>query len=68
MLISKADLLPYIPFKVDAATEDARSVNPEIEVITVSSTTGEGLDAWCNWLLDRVAAKKAELQEAEVAA
>ena len=59
MLISKADLLPYIPFKVEAAIKDAREVNPEIEVITISSTSGEGLDAWCAWLLERIAAKKA---------
>jgi hydrogenase nickel incorporation protein HypB len=58
MLISKADLLPYIPFKVEAAIRDAREVNPEIEAITVSSTSGEGLDAWCDWLLTRVKAKK----------
>jgi hydrogenase nickel incorporation protein HypB len=63
MLISKADLLPYIPFKVDNAVQDARSVNPEIEVITVSSTSGEGLDAWCDWLLERIAAKKQEVLE-----
>lgn len=58
VLISKADLLPYLPFSVEAAVEDARGVNPEIEALTVSSTTGEGLDAWCEWLLARVEAKK----------
>ncbi len=58
MLISKSDLLPYIPFKVDAAIRDAREVNPEIEAIAVSSTSGEGLDAWCDWLLERVKQKK----------
>ncbi len=63
MLISKADLLPYIPFKVDNAVLDARSVNPEIEVITVSSTSGEGMDIWCDWLLERIAAKKVEALE-----
>ena len=59
MLISKADLLPYLPFQVAAAVADARGLNPEIEVLTVSSTTGEGIDAWCEWLMERVAAKKA---------
>lgn len=63
MLISKADLLPYIPFKVENAVQDAREVNPEIEAITLSSTTGEGLDTWCDWLLERIAAKKAEKLE-----
>ena len=67
MLISKADLLPYVPFKVDAAIKDAREVNPELEFITVSSTTGEGIDAWCEWLLARIDAKKAEtVQMAEM--
>jgi hydrogenase nickel incorporation protein HypB len=68
MLISKADLLPYIPFKVDAAVQDAREVNPEIESITVSSTSGEGMAAWCEWLMERVKAKKeAFAQELEMA-
>jgi hydrogenase nickel incorporation protein HypB len=60
MLISKSDLLPYIPFNVEAAIKDAREVNPEIETMTVSSTSGEGMDAWCDWLLARIKIKKEE--------
>lgn len=63
MLVSKADLLPYLPFEVDKVVADARSVNPDIEVIEVSSLTGQGLDRWCQWLLDRVAEKKQTTQE-----
>ncbi len=58
MLVSKADLLPYLPFSVDAAIADAREVNPHIEAIAISSTSGEGLDQWCQWLLERVREKK----------
>lgn len=58
MVVSKADLLPYVPFKVENVIQDARDVNPDIEVLTISSTTGEGLDAWCDWLLAKVEAKK----------
>ncbi|GAB3021377.1 hypothetical protein GCM10027185_18610 [Spirosoma pulveris] len=58
MVVSKADLLPYVPFKVENVIQDARDVNPDIEVLTISSTTGEGLDAWCNWLLAKVEQKK----------
>lgn len=58
MLISKADLLPYLPFSVDAAIQDAREVNPDLEVITISTLKGEGLDEWCDWLLEKVADKK----------
>jgi hydrogenase nickel incorporation protein HypB len=58
MVVSKADLLPYVPFSVEAVTQDARDINPNLEVITVSSTNGEGIDAWCQWLEQKVAEKK----------
>ena len=58
MLVSKADLLPHLPFSVEAAIKDAREVNPDIEALPISSLTGEGIDEWCQWLLDRVAEKK----------
>ncbi|NJL11775.1 MAG: hydrogenase nickel incorporation protein HypB [Microscillaceae bacterium] len=64
MLISKADLLPYVPFSVEALTQDAREVNPEIEVITLSSLSGEGMETWCQWLLEKVSEKKARRQTA----
>lgn len=58
LLISKADLLPYLPFNVEAAIKDAREVNPDLEVITISTTGGDGIDEWCSWLIQKVAEKK----------
>jgi len=58
MLVSKADLLPYVPFSVDAVTKDAREVNPNLEVITISTLNGDGLDSWCDWLKEKVQLKK----------
>ncbi len=58
VLISKSDLLPHLPFSVEAAIQDVRDVNPEIEVFPVSSLTGEGIDKWCNWLREKAIAKK----------
>lgn len=58
MLVSKADLLPYLPFSVEAVIQDAREVNPDIEALTVSSTSGEGMEAWCAWLEAKVKEKK----------
>ena len=58
MLVSKSDLLPYLPFSVDAAIADARDVNPEIEAVQISSTSGEALDTWCNWLEEKVKLKR----------
>ncbi|WP_312790296.1 hydrogenase nickel incorporation protein HypB [Sphingobacterium sp.] len=66
MLVSKADLLPYVPFSVDAVTKDAREVNPNLEVITISTLNGEGLDSWCDWLKDRVQLKKEQYKALEV--
>ncbi len=59
MLVSKSDLLPYLPFSVEAVVKDAREVNPSLEVIQVSGLTGEGLEDWCEWLLEKVRNKKA---------
>jgi hydrogenase nickel incorporation protein HypB len=64
LVVSKADLLPYVPFSVEAAAQDAREVNPSIEVMTISSLKGDGMDDWCNWLLAKVAEKKASLETA----
>jgi hydrogenase nickel incorporation protein HypB len=61
LLVSKSDLLPYVPFSVEAVTQDARDVNPDIEVISLSSLKGEGMDEWCNWLVERVQTKKSAL-------
>ncbi|GAB4475035.1 MAG: hypothetical protein OHK0057_22300 [Thermoflexibacter sp.] len=66
MLVSKADLLPYLPFSVEAVVKDAREVNPTIEYLTVSSTSGQGLDEWCNWLLEKVKEKKEIMREKEL--
>ncbi|MDM1044657.1 hydrogenase nickel incorporation protein HypB [Myroides sp. 1354] len=63
MLVSKADLLPYVPFTIENVTKDAREVNPNIEVVTISTLNGEGIETWCEWLEARVAAKKAQVTE-----
>ncbi|MDP4300289.1 hydrogenase nickel incorporation protein HypB [Leptothrix discophora] len=52
MVINKVDLLPHLDFDVAACIAAARQVNPAIEVLLVSATTGQGLDAWLDWLLD----------------
>lgn len=61
MVVSKSDLLPYVPFNVDAVTKDAREINPDIEVITISSLNGEGIAEWCDWLKRKVSEKKKNL-------
>jgi hydrogenase nickel incorporation protein HypB len=49
MVLTKIDLLPYVPFRLDDAIANARTIQPDIEIMQVSSTTGEGLDKWMEW-------------------
>ena len=50
VVMTKTDLLPYLPFDMDRAVANALSVNPELEVFRVSSLTGEGLEEWFHYL------------------
>ncbi len=50
MLLNKVDLLPHLDFDVDKCKAFARQVNPGIRIFDVSSKTGEGMDAWYEWL------------------
>lgn len=50
MLLNKVDLLPYIDFNVEKCKEYAKRVNPEIEIIELSSTKDIGFEQWIDWL------------------
>jgi hydrogenase nickel incorporation protein HypB len=50
MVINKIDLLPYVNFDVAQCIGYARQIRPDIEVITLSATGGEGLQDWFDWL------------------
>ncbi len=64
MLLNKVDLLPYVSFDVARCIEYARRINPEIEVMQVSATKGDGMDLWVNWVrLHAVTARHARDQQ-----
>lgn len=50
MILNKTDLLPHVKFDVARCIQLARRVNPAIEILQLSATTGEGMDAWLHWL------------------
>jgi len=50
MLITKTDLLPYFDFSVEKAVSEVRQLNPKIDVIQLSTKTGEGMDRWIGYL------------------
>ena len=58
MILNKIDLLPHVPFQPEVARENARRIQPGIQIIETSCTTGAGLDEWMKWLAGRAARKK----------
>jgi hydrogenase nickel incorporation protein HypB len=53
LLLNKIDLLPYLNFDVARCLAYAKEVNPQIEVLQVSATTGVGMSAWYDWIRHR---------------
>jgi hydrogenase nickel incorporation protein HypB len=51
MVINKIDLLPYVNFDVERCIQAVKRANPTIDVLSLSATTGEGMDSWVDWLL-----------------
>ncbi len=50
MILNKCDLLPHLEFDAALCEANARRVNPSLEVLRVSATKGEGMDAWLDWV------------------
>ena len=53
MVITKTDLLPHIPFSPQAAAADAQAIKAELDVLSVCSLSGEGVNRWCDYLQQR---------------
>jgi hydrogenase nickel incorporation protein HypB len=60
-VINKIDLLPYVKFNMDAVKANAKKTNPNLEIIELSCTSGEGMETWYNWLKSKVPANESEL-------
>jgi len=43
-----------VPFDMEAARRNARSIHPDIEIIETSCTAGNGLDSWRQWIAERM--------------
>ena len=54
MILNKIDLLPYLSFDVEKCIEYAHRINPKLEVLKVSATSGEGMQRWLAWLTEGV--------------
>ena len=50
-IINKSDLLPYVDFRTEELIKNARTVNPDLEFISLSAKTGEGMNLWYDWIM-----------------
>jgi hydrogenase nickel incorporation protein HypB len=57
VVVNKIDLLPHLDFDLDRFLSNLEAVHPGMELIVVSARTGEGVEAWRQWLM-RVAARE----------
>jgi hydrogenase nickel incorporation protein HypB len=53
-IINKIDLLPYVPYNLEKAKEYIHQVKPEMQILEVSCTNGEGLETWYQWLRSKM--------------
>ncbi len=58
LVLNKTDLLPYIPFNMEYFLQGVEILNPGIKTFPLSCRTGEGLEAWTDWLLESVGAAR----------
>ncbi|WP_457944731.1 hydrogenase nickel incorporation protein HypB [Caproiciproducens sp. LBM24188] len=56
VLINKIDVLPYFDFDMERCAANIRMRNPAAKIIPVCARTGEGIDAWTDWLCNEVTA------------
>ena len=50
LLITKIDLIPYLNVEIDRIIENVRQLNPDVTILPISAQTGEGLEAWFEWV------------------
>jgi hydrogenase nickel incorporation protein HypB len=58
VIVNKIDLLPHLDFDLDRYLHNLDAVHPGVERLLVSAKTGEGVDAWREWLV-RVSTREA---------
>lgn len=51
VVVNKIDLLPFLDFDVELFLKNLSHVNPAARVVQASARTGEGVDAWVDWLV-----------------
>jgi hydrogenase nickel incorporation protein HypB len=59
MLLNKIDLLPHLEYDVQMTLQSVAQIHPGMPVFQISAKSGQGMDAWLDWLRDQVRSKRA---------
>jgi hydrogenase nickel incorporation protein HypB len=57
LVLNKIDLLPYVDFDMDYFRSGIKALNPDAEIFPLSCKTGDGMQAWINWLTGKIESK-----------
>ena len=60
-ILNEIDLLPHLTYDVEKVEKEIRVLNPDSEILRLSATTGEGMDAWIEWIMAKLREKKSTL-------
>ena len=58
VLINKIDVMPYFDFDLERCKQNIKMRNPNAQVIPISAKTGDGIDAFADWLLEKISSFK----------
>jgi hydrogenase nickel incorporation protein HypB len=61
VVVNKIDLEPYIPARTATMRENALRINPDLDVFEVSCISGQGINAWSDWIREQLARKRSTL-------
>jgi len=53
LVLNKVDLLPLLEFDMDYFRRGVEALNPDVAFFPMSCKTGEGVEAWAKWLIER---------------
>lgn len=57
-ILNKTDLLPYLDYEKDLAVDAIQKIHPGMPVFEMSAKTGDGFNAWIEWLKERISQKQ----------
>jgi hydrogenase nickel incorporation protein HypB len=63
VVVNKVDLLPFLDFDLDLFLENLRRVNPGAHIVQLSARTGDGVDAWVDWLVERAEGQAGRVEQ-----